>query len=84
LSSQSVQRTSSPISRRGAPSRCPAAPPRCWLLANGLVDELNLTVHPIAVRQGQRLSEDTATQPLRLVRQETVDTGVLNLTYAPA
>jgi dihydrofolate reductase len=55
-----------------------------WLLANGLLDELNLMVHPIAVGKGQRLFEDTTTHPLKLVKHETFDTGVLNLTYAPA
>jgi dihydrofolate reductase len=55
-----------------------------WLLANDLLDELNLMVHPIAVGQGRRLFEDTATYPLRLVCQETFTTGVLSLTYAPA
>jgi dihydrofolate reductase len=54
-----------------------------WLLANGLLDELNLLVHPIAVGKGQRLFEDTPTHPLRLVKNETFDTGVLYLTYAP-
>jgi dihydrofolate reductase len=54
------------------------------LLANGLLDELCLLVHPIAVGHGHRLFEDTPTHPLRLVRQETFTTGVLNLTYAPA
>jgi len=34
-----------------------------WLLANGLLDELALLVHPIAVGSGRRLFEDTATQP---------------------
>jgi dihydrofolate reductase len=56
----------------------------CWLLANGLLDELNLMVHPIAVGHGQRLFEDTPTHPLQLVNHETFSTGVLNLTYAPA
>jgi dihydrofolate reductase len=55
-----------------------------WLLANGLVDELNLLVHPIAVGHGQRLFEDTPTYPLRLVKHETFETGVLNLSYTPA
>ncbi|MPY93152.1 MAG: dihydrofolate reductase [Acidimicrobiia bacterium] len=55
-----------------------------WLLANGLLDQLNLLVHPIAVGKGQRLFEDTPTHPLRLVSQETFSTGVLNLVYAPA
>ncbi|HZN77056.1 MAG TPA: dihydrofolate reductase family protein [Micromonosporaceae bacterium] len=55
-----------------------------WLLANGLLDELGLLVHPIAVGSGQRLFEDTPTHPLKLVNSETFTTGVLNLTYAPA
>ncbi|MDN5751297.1 MAG: dihydrofolate reductase family protein [Pseudonocardia sp.] len=55
-----------------------------WLLANGLLDELNLLVHPIVVGHGRRLFEDTATHPLRLVRQETFTTGVLHVAYAPA
>lgn len=55
-----------------------------WLLANGLLDRLNLLVHPIVVGSGQRLFEDTPTHPLRLVSQEAFGTGVLNLSYAPA
>jgi dihydrofolate reductase len=54
-----------------------------WLLANGLLDELHLMVHPIAVGHGQRLFEDTPTYPLQLVEHETFETGVLNLSYAP-
>ena len=42
-----------------------------WLLANDLLDELNLLIHPIAVGHGQRLFEDTPTYPLRLVRSTT-------------
>jgi dihydrofolate reductase len=55
-----------------------------WLLANDLLDELKLLVHPIAVGHGQRLFGDTATHPLKLVHSETFETGVLNLTYVPA
>ncbi|WP_214318753.1 dihydrofolate reductase family protein [Nonomuraea sediminis] len=55
-----------------------------WLLANGLLDELRLLVHPIAVGHGQRLFEDTPTQPLKLIKSETFQTGVLNLTFVPA
>jgi dihydrofolate reductase len=55
-----------------------------WLLAAGLLDELNLLVHPIVVGHGARLFEDTPTHPLRLVHHEAFTTGVLNLTYAPA
>ena len=55
-----------------------------WLLANQLLDELNLLVHPIAVGSGQRLFEGTATYPLQLLSSATLDTGVLHLRYAPA
>lgn len=54
-----------------------------WLLANGLLDELKLLVHPIAVGHGRRLFEDTPTHPLKLVKSETFKTGVLDLTYVP-
>jgi dihydrofolate reductase len=55
-----------------------------WLLANGLLDELALLVHPIAVGSGQRLFENTSTFPLKLVSQQTFSTGVLHVVYAPA
>jgi dihydrofolate reductase len=55
------------------------------LLAAGLLDELHLLVHPIAVRKGMRLfDEDDSTIPLELISSETFKTGVLNLVYAPA
>lgn len=55
------------------------------LLAAGLVDELHLLVHPIAVRKGMRLfDEGDSTVPLELLSSETFRTGVLNLRYAPA
>ncbi|MGH9225308.1 MAG: dihydrofolate reductase family protein [Acidimicrobiales bacterium] len=55
------------------------------LLAAGLLDELHLLVHPIAVRKGMRLfDEGDATIPLKLVSSETFQTGVMNLVYAPA
>ncbi|MEV8633720.1 dihydrofolate reductase family protein [Streptosporangium sp. NPDC051023] len=55
-----------------------------WLLANGLLDELRLLVHPIVVGHGQRLFEGTPTHALKLVKSETFQTGVLNLAYVPA
>lgn len=55
-----------------------------WLLEQGLLDELGLLVHPIVVGHGQRLFEDSPTHPLQLVHDETFETGVLFLTYAPA
>jgi dihydrofolate reductase len=55
------------------------------LLAAGLLDELHLLVHPIAVRKGMRLFDEGKTPiPLRLISSETFKTGVLNLVYAPA
>ncbi|MGH3084321.1 MAG: dihydrofolate reductase family protein [Gaiellaceae bacterium] len=55
------------------------------LLAAGLLDELHLLVHPIAVRKGMRLFDEGETPvPLTLVSSETFSTGVLNLVYAPA
>ncbi len=55
------------------------------LLAAGLVDELHLLVHPIAVRKGERLFDEGADAvPLRLIRSETFTTGVVYLIYGPA
>ena len=55
------------------------------LLAAGLLDELHLLVHPIAVRQGMRLfDEGEPPVPLRLLSSEAFSTGVLNLVYGPA
>ena len=55
-----------------------------WLLTNGLVDELRLLMHPIAVGHGHRLFEDSTTYKLELVDSVAFSTGVLNLTYVPA
>jgi dihydrofolate reductase len=54
------------------------------LLAAGLLDELHLLVHPIAVRKGMRLFDEGEPIPLTLISSETFETGVLNLVYAPA
>lgn len=54
------------------------------LLAAGLLDELHLLVHPIAIRKGMRLfDEGDSPIPLRLISSETFKTGVLNLIFAP-
>jgi dihydrofolate reductase len=54
------------------------------LLAAGLLDELRLLVHPIAVRKGMRLfDEGERPIPLRLISSEAFSTGVLNLVYGP-
>jgi dihydrofolate reductase len=54
------------------------------LLDAGLLDELHLLVHPIAVRDGIRLFEEgSARLPLKLLSSETFPNGVLNLVYGP-
>ena len=54
------------------------------LLAAGLVDELHLFVHPIAVGKGLRLFEDGGpTLPLKLISSQTFETGVVHLVYGP-
>ena len=55
------------------------------LLDAGLLDELHLLVHPIAVRKGMRLfDEGESSVPLKLISSDRFETGVLNLVYAPA
>ncbi|UBU18693.1 dihydrofolate reductase family protein [Nonomuraea gerenzanensis] len=56
-----------------------------WLLREGLLDELNLLVHPLVVGTGRRLFEPgSARIPLTLTESATFGTGVLNLTYTRA
>jgi dihydrofolate reductase len=55
------------------------------LVAAGLLDELHLLVHPIAVRKGMRLfDEGEPPIPLTLISSQTFETGVLNLVYRAA
>jgi dihydrofolate reductase len=57
-----------------------------WLLRHGLLDELDLLVHPLAVGKGMArlFAADEPTIPLELLSAETFETGVLHLRYAPA
>jgi len=57
-----------------------------WLLRNGLLDELNLLVHPIVVGDGMTrlFPPDEPRIALELLSAQTFKTGVLNLSYAPA
>ena len=56
-----------------------------WLLGEGLLDELNLLVHPLVVGTGARLFPDgTATRALQLAESRTFGSGVLHLVYRPA
>jgi dihydrofolate reductase len=55
------------------------------LLADDLLDELRLMVHPIVVGDGKRLFEEGGDQKaLELVDSKTFGTGVLYLTYQVA
>ena len=56
------------------------------LLQEGLIDQLDLLVHPVAIGAGKKkLFDDLASQvPLQLVRSTTFTTGVVHLTYGPA
>jgi dihydrofolate reductase len=51
------------------------------LLRDGLLDELQLLVHPIVVGHGKRLFEEGDQIPLKLADSKTLSTGVLALTY---
>ena len=57
-----------------------------WLLREGLLDELNLLVHPIVVGGGlaRLFPPDEPSLPLELLSGQTFKTGVLNLSYARA
>jgi dihydrofolate reductase len=57
-----------------------------WLLREGLLDELNLLVHPIVVGDGlaRLFPADEPRIPLELRSAQTFKTGVLNLSYALA
>jgi len=55
------------------------------LLAAGLLDELHLLVHPIAMRKGTRLFDRAESPiPLPLISPQPFATGVMRLVYAPA
>jgi dihydrofolate reductase len=55
------------------------------LLAEGLVDELNLLIEPILLGGGKRIfPQDGVARPLSLVKSVTGATGALVCTYRPA
>jgi dihydrofolate reductase len=57
-----------------------------WLLREGLLDELNLLVHPIVVGDGMArlFPPDEPSIPLELLSAQTLESGVLNLSYTGA
>jgi dihydrofolate reductase len=56
-----------------------------WLLANDLVDQLNLITFPVVVGQGTRLFPDSGPDlALDLVNSRTTSRGITIQTYRPA
>ena len=54
------------------------------LLKYGLLDRLQLFVHPIVLGKGARWFDDLDTVKLRLASAEVFSTGVINQIYTPA
>ena len=53
------------------------------MLADGLVDELDLFVYPLTLGSGPRPFPDDASIKLSLAASETYDNGVVHLAYRP-
>ncbi|WP_405498178.1 dihydrofolate reductase family protein [Nocardia sp. NBC_00511] len=54
------------------------------LLEAGLIDELHLLVHPIALQSGLKLFAEGQPIPLDLLSAKAFKTGVVHLVYGPA
>ncbi len=55
-----------------------------WLLANGLVDQLDLLIYPVVIGQGTRLFPDSGPDlALDLVNSRTTSRGITIQTYRP-
>jgi dihydrofolate reductase len=53
------------------------------LVEHGLVDEFRIWLVPVTTGPGQRLFEDVPEATLRLTQCQTLDSGIVVLTYAP-
>jgi dihydrofolate reductase len=54
------------------------------LLAEGLIDELRLLIHPVAARKGRKLFDDgDAPYHLEVKATEVFPTGVIRVIYSP-
>jgi dihydrofolate reductase len=54
------------------------------LIADGLLDELRLIVHPIVAGEGARLFDGSSDVPLTLIEARPIDSGIVILVYGPA
>jgi len=55
------------------------------LLQEGLLDELNVMIHPIVIGSGKHLFDDVNAQiPLKVVDSKTYTNGVVSITYGRA
>jgi dihydrofolate reductase len=55
-----------------------------WLIRAGLLDELQLMVHPVVMGRGRRLFEDGGEQEiLEVVSSKSFGSGVVSLAYRP-
>lgn len=54
------------------------------LLEHGLLDELQLSIHPLLAGSGTQLFRVGGKRPLKLVSAKTFGTGVVVLSYRPA
>lgn len=53
------------------------------LLREGLLDVLDLSVHPLALGRGRQLFREGQCARLRLVATKSLSTGIVKLTYEP-
>lgn len=54
------------------------------MLAQGLLDELHLLIHPIVVGKGQKMFRDGEQLPLEVVESKVFENGVVSAVYRPA
>jgi dihydrofolate reductase len=52
-----------------------------WLIANGLLDEIDILVHPILVGHGRRLFDSADSAALELIESTTLGSGVIHSRY---
>jgi dihydrofolate reductase len=48
-----------------------------------LLDVLDLSIHPLVLRQGKQIFQQGETAALKLVATKSFSKGIVNLTYEP-